>query len=238
MSDIEQVKQKVLNWLQPFSTFCFLDNHGYPSGHHSVEWLAGAGTRRSLAADAGQALRELEQFIPERPCWLFGHLGYDLKNEIEPLSSEHPDRVGFPDLFFFEPEITIRCSGHTLEITADAPRDVFNDIMRAKEFEPAPVTAIRVEQRFSHRQYIHTISRLRQHILRGDCYEINFCQEFFAENARVDPGTIYHLLSKASPNPFSGLYRVQDQWLICASPGRFPNKPGHRILSQPIKGTL
>ena len=44
-------------------------------------------------------------------------------------------------------------------------------------------------------------------------------------------------LAAISPNPFSALYRVDDKWLICASPERFLKKQGNRILSQPIKGT-
>jgi para-aminobenzoate synthetase component 1 len=39
------------------------------------------------------------------------------------------------------------------------------------------------------------------------------------------------------PNPFSALYKMEDKWLICASPERFLKKEGNKILSQPIKGT-
>jgi len=45
------------------------------------------------------------------------------------------------------------------------------------------------------------------------------------------------ILTGISPNPFSALYKLQDKWLICASPERFLKKEGTRILSQPIKGT-
>ncbi len=33
------------------------------------------------------------------------------------------------------------------------------------------------------------------------------------------------------------MYRLNDKWLICASPERFLKKEGKKILSQPIKGT-
>jgi para-aminobenzoate synthetase component 1 len=61
--------------------------------------------------------------------------------------------------------------------------------------------------------------------------------EFFAENAFVDPLSIYQKLSSTSPNPFSALYKLDDKWLICASPERFLKREGNKILSQPIKGT-
>jgi para-aminobenzoate synthetase component I len=44
-------------------------------------------------------------------------------------------------------------------------------------------------------------------------------------------------LSALSPNPFGGIYRLGEKWLLCASPERFLRKTGNRILSQPIKGT-
>ena len=82
------------------------------------------------------------------------------------------------------------------------------------------------------------IRRLQQHILRGDCYEVNFCQEFFAEDVQINPLEAYSRLSEVSPNPFSALYRLRDKWLVCASPERFLKKQGTQILTQPIKGTL
>jgi para-aminobenzoate synthetase component 1 len=89
----------------------------------------------------------------------------------------------------------------------------------------------------SKEEYCAVIEQLRQHILRGDCYEINYCQQFFSANAHIHPVTVYQQLSEVSPNPFSALYRTGDTWLICASPERFLKKQETKILSQPIKGT-
>ena len=96
---------------------------------------------------------------------------------------------------------------------------------------------IAFEQRFSKEKYIETIEKLRAHILRGDCYEINFCQEFFAEHAFIDPVETYQLLSSISPSPFAAFYKLNDKFLLCASPERYLKKDGDNIISQPIKGT-
>ncbi|MDZ4793426.1 MAG: anthranilate synthase component I family protein [Bacteroidota bacterium] len=244
ISDFEKVKQKVLNWSQRFSTFCFLDNHQYQLEPHSIECLLAAGIKRQLKANAGNALEQLQSFIDEKQSWLFGHLGYDLKNEIEDFSSHNPDHSGFPDLFFFEPEIIIRLSPAEICIEGEHPESILQEVLAIRidpsekagnlAFPPQPVN---IQNRFSQPEYIAVINKLQQHILRGDCYEINFCQEFFAEKAVINPIDIYRKLSTISPNPFSALYRIKDQWLICASPERFLKKEGQRILSQPIKGT-
>jgi para-aminobenzoate synthetase component I len=226
-----------LNWVQRFDTFCFLDNHQYQIEPHTMECLLAAGVKRRIRCNAGKALELLQQFINESNNWLFGHLGYDLKNEIEQVSSSHPDRIQFPDLFFFEPEIVIRLNENELFIEADDSEKIFNEIDEQESLIQIPSDTVTIQNRISKEEYISIINRLKQHILRGDCYEINFCQEFFAEDAVIDPIAIYKKLSAVSPNPFSSLYRVEDQWLICASPERFLKKQGNKILSQPIKGT-
>ncbi len=227
----------MLNWSRKFNTFCFLDNHQYQLEPHSMECLLAAGEKRTVQAAAGTALETLQEFMKEKPGWLFGHLGYDLKNEIEKLSSSNPAGMNFPDLFFFEPEILIRLSETTLSIEADEPQLIYDAIDREPITSPPFIQEVNIENRTSRNDYISITNKLRQHILRGDCYEINFCQEFFAKDARIDPVHIYQELGRISPNPFSALYRMQDQWLICASPERFLKREGNKILSQPIKGT-
>ncbi|MBI3138263.1 MAG: anthranilate synthase component I family protein [Sphingobacteriales bacterium] len=228
----------MLNWAQAFSTFCFLDNHRYPTGPHAVECLLAAGVKRQLSVPAGQALQSLQSFLGEKKSWLFGHLGYDLKNETEALSSGHPDQIQFPDLFFFEPEILVRLTAGQLIIEARDPEAVYRAILEQPEQQAGNTTGpLTVQSRFNRETYLSVIRELQQRILRGDCYEINFCQEFFAEGAVIDPLQVYKKLSAESPNPFSGFYRVEDKWLICASPERFIKRTGNKIISQPIKGT-
>lgn len=212
-----------------------------------MECLLAAGVKRQLKADTGNALDQLKSFLGDNKSqseknektggWVFGHLGYDLKNEIEKLSSSNPDSIHFPDLYFFEPEIVIRLTANEMIIEADNPKKVFADISKSSIANQKEHGEFDIQNRFSKQQYISTIKELKKHILRGDCYEINFCQEFFGENAVIDPIVIYKELSAVSPNPFSALYRMNDQWLICASPERYLNKTGNKILSQPIKGT-
>src|SRR5688572_6930587 len=108
----------MLNWANRFNICCLLDNQQYQLPHHSIECLMAAGARRSLSASAGNALDQLSSFYNQEKDWLFGHLAYDLKNELEPLSSSHPDGIGFPDLFFFIPEIIIQLGLDEISIGA------------------------------------------------------------------------------------------------------------------------
>lgn len=240
VTDFGLIKNKVLNWVQPFSTFCFLDNHQYQVQPHTQECIAAVGVKQQIsitANQAGQAFSLLQDFIDaNKHAWLFGHLGYDLKNELEKLSSGHQDHLNFPDLFFFEPAILIRLNETELVIEADEPQKVHNDICEAHLSSFSLSGPVNVKSRLERAEYISIIEQLQAHILRGDCYEINFCQEFYA-SASIDPLKTYLRLSTISPNPFSAFYRLDDKWMFCASPERFLKKQSRQLISQPIKGT-
>ncbi len=230
----------MLNWANRFNICCFLDNNKYDSAYHTVECLLGVGVASSIAAPAGNALQQLEQFRNEHNDWLFGHLAYDLKNETEAVTSSLPDYVGFPDLCFFVPLVVIELRSHSVHIGTlnNSANKVWQEILGTEVvIKRTSVKSISVQQRFSRADYIAAIQQLQQHILRGDCYEINFCQEFYAEDVILDPLSTYSALSASSPNPFSGYYKLDDKFLICASPERYLQKTGAKIISQPIKGT-
>lgn len=225
----------MLGWVSRFSIFCFLDSQDYSLPPHSHDCLLGAGARDSINTDS---LTELDAFIKRQQQWLFGHLSYDLKESIHGMPSPRKSRIGFPPAFFFAPEILLRVTGSELMISATDPDAIYAAIMAEGIAEKGEDISIRLQQKLTRDQYLGILRKLQQHIVRGDCYEINFCQEFFAENAGIDPRTVYEQLAARSPNPFSAFYRVHDQYLICASPERFLKKKGRRLISQPMKGTI
>lgn len=240
VSDFRQTKLQMLNWASQFDIFSFLDNHEYPLLHHSQECLLAVGARESLEASAGNAFAQLREFSLHNKDWLFGHFGFDLKNETEQLSSLHPDGIEFPDLFFFVPEIIVELGSSQVRIGLFHSNHaaVFQEISTST---PALITSLKpvngIQARFSRNQYIETLRQLGLHILRGECYEINFCQEFFVDEINCDPTQLYLRLSKISPAPFAAFYRLKERWLMCASPERFLKRTGNSLLSQPIKGT-
>lgn len=230
----------MLNWANQFSIFCLLDNHQYNFNDPEFECLLAAGSVATLKITTGNAFNDLQQFVDKEKDWVFGHLSYDLKNEVENLSSENFDGIQFSDLFFFVPEIIIRLNNENLEIgvvNADAKTIYQNIIDTPVEDQTARQSSPQIKSRFSKEEYLETVAQIQQHILRGDCYEINFCQEFYAEEYEMDPQQVYLQLSHVSPNPFAGFYKLNDKYLLCSSPERYLKKQGDKILSQPIKGT-
>ena len=230
----------MLNWVNRFNIFCFLDNQRYNFSKPEFECLVAAGCKKNITVNAGNAFATFDDFYRSaKNEWLFGHFGYDLKNETEQLVSQNFDGIGFSDLCFFVPEIVLQLDQHQLTIFSETGAgEIFKEISNCPAVISAALeTTIAIRNRIEKPAYIDIIEQLRKHILIGDCYEINFCQEFFAEHTELDPLYLYHRLSNISPNPFAVFYRYEDKYCCCASPERYIKKKGSRIISQPIKGT-
>lgn len=240
VTNIENFKQRMLSWANRFSVCCFLDNNSYTGKHNSYECLLAAGAA-AVYAPSKNIIASLQGFYQSHNDWLFGHFSYDLKNEIEEgLTSLHEDKIGFPDIFLFQPQTVIKINGNLVTISClqDESFAVFENIQATAIGKNGSSEAVHIKPRIAKETYLQTIQKLQQHILRGDCYEINYCMEFFAEDAVIDPLEIYQHLISISPNPFSCFYKLNDKYLLCASPERYLKKVGNGIISQPIKGTI
>ena len=194
-----------------------------------------------IRLDAGHALESLQNFIDEQQDWCFGHLGYDLKQETEQVINTKKNRVQFPDLFFFVPQVVIRLDEAALHIGSLHPdhEKIFHVILSSNEnYHANNAAPIKFLDTIDKSDYITQIERIKAHISRGDCYEVNYCIEFFAGTSTINPLQVYEQLVQISPNPFSAYYRINDLFLLCASPERYLAKRGDQLFSQPIKGTV
>lgn len=223
----------MLNWAKRFNIFCYLDSQQYDS-KEGYECLLAVNAIRYI--DSAAPLQQLDEFLSPGH-WYFGHLSYDLKDIFYPSLTQEETAIHFPLFYFFEPEILIELKGAELMIDASNPQKIREEIMAEKAEPNDSVRPVHLQERISKQEYTSIIQKLQQHILRGDCYEVNFCQQFFCENAQIDPISIYQKLTELSPTPFSVLYKLHDKYLISASPERFLKKVGNKLLSQPMKGT-
>ena len=230
----------MLNWANQFNIFCLLDNSGYIHDVPAFDCILAAGCNRSIQLQKGHSFTALKDFYDSKPGWLFGHFGYDLKNEVECLTSRYQPMVDFGLGFFFEPAIIVRLQKNELTITSEAEHPL--QIWEAIQKMPAEISnnipvEVKLQSCINETAYVEAVNALKDHIKRGDCYEINFCQQYFAENAVIDPLYTYSKLLQHSPNPFAAFYKLNEKYCLCASPERYLKKTGHTLLSQPIKGT-
>ena len=240
---VAEIKQRMLDWASQFSILLFLDSNEYRSPYSRYECLLATGCREVISTDGGDAdaLPRLQQLHDTQRDWLFGHIGYDYKNALEPkLSSQHTAKTKFPELHFFVPQTVCYIAAGSNELTIssyDDPAAVYAAIMAYVPAAPPVLPKLQFSSVVDKDGYIATLQKLRTHIADGDCYEINFCTEGFCEHADVVPLDVFKSLNRLSPAPFAAYYRLQDQYMMCASPERYLAKQGSKLLTQPIKGT-
>jgi len=237
LNDIQLFKDKALQWASSFDTICYLDSNNFPDKYSKFDALIAVGAKSSLTVNSGNAFEQLKKFRSENPGLITGFLGYDLKNELESLTSSNPDELDFPDLYFFAPEHLILLRGSQIEIFSDNEQLVLNNIQNIEINSGEKSFPINIQSKFSKAEYLDAANKIKQHISRGDIYVTNFCQEFFSENAVIDPLSVFSKLNTISPNPFAGFFKWNNNYILSASPERFLAKRDDKLISQPIKGT-
>ncbi len=238
-----QFAEKLIYWAKKFEYSCFLDSNisgqEMPKYYGEFDFLCGLGVRK-ICSPKKDSFQELKSFHNKYKDWMFGYFSYDLKNETDNLTSNNLDNLHFPSLFFFIPEFVFSMKNDQLQV------DTFSDKKQAdlmiatiknqncnKEF----FTDSSFQKRESKKEYLQKIKQIKAHIKRGDIYEMNYCQEFYAEQVQLSAEALFSRLNQKAKSPFSAFLHLQDKYLICSSPERFLRKENQQLLSQPIKGT-
>ncbi|WP_343707780.1 anthranilate synthase component I family protein [Flavobacterium sp.] len=235
-------KEQLLSWAQQFREVVFLDSNSYPQQYSSFDCILAVDAFTSLKTDYYNAFEDLKQYQQNTKDWLFGYLSYDLKNDIESLQSNNFDGLNFPDLFFFQPKKVFILKGNELEIQYlmlcdDELDEDFEEILKIETETFVTLSGVEVKQRISKELYVQKVNQMLHHIHIGDMYEANFCMEFYAENAVINPLEKFQKLNEISQAPFSVFFKNYKNYLLSASPERYLKKEGEKIISQPIKGT-
>lgn len=235
-------KKQLLDWSQQFREVVFMDSNDYPQEFSSYDAILAVDAFTLIQTDYHNAFEDLQQYQQTTKDWLFGYLSYDLKNDSEDLQSDNFDGLAFPDLFFFQPKKLFFLKGNQLTIQYlnlcdDEVETDYNEITELAHIEFEMSQSTEVKARFSKNEYIQKATTFLEHIHRGDIYEANFCMEFYAENATINPLEKFNKLNAISQTPFAVYFKNNNYFLLSATPERYLRKEGETLISQPIKGT-
>ena len=239
-ANISEFESKALAWAQQFEQVCYLQSNGYHDDFSSIEAILAVDAKYTFESTENDTFKALQNFKARHPNqWMFGFFGYDLKNEIEGLATSFPNPLDYPDCYFFIPKTSLKFTKSTIEIESENPVEIFKAIMNFEVQESSNKTTskIDIQHRLGKKGYFEAFEKLISHIQRGDIYEVNLCQEFYAEHANINPISVYQKLNSISPTPFSTFFKIEDKFILSASPERFLAKRGETLISQPIKGT-
>ena len=95
---------------------------------------------------------------------------------------------------------------------------------------------------FERAAYLDAVTRVREHIARGDIFQANLSQRWSASlESLTRPGAagraLFEALARCSPAPHAAFLDLGDHAVISASPERFLELRGDRVETRPIKGT-
>lgn len=235
-------QDQLLLWTQRFTAVSFLTSNMYAfpgPPPHTYQNLVACDAVEELDY-CPNYISELSNFHQRNRDWIFGHLSYDLKNQLEELPERSDDRVGFSKARFFVPRhLFIRKNSQWLYLphaSVANPEQVLKDIVHT-EVVDSMISPVHLKMRTSKAGYLRAFETVRKRLQRGDIYEMNLCQEFYAENTVVDPVSVFRKVNAYAETPFSAFYRNDERFLLCASPERYLSVQGSEVLSQPIKGT-
>ena len=249
VENVDAFKKQILLWAQQFETVLWLDSNNYKQQYSSFDCGLAVEEFTSIKTDYLNAFEKLKEYQTITKDYIFGYISYDVKNDVEELSSNNLDGLGFADLFFFQPKKLFFIIGNTIEfqylkMVDDEIESDFEEISnltfqtQSRNLKNKTLNSdIKIKLRIHKDEYYAKVNKIIDHIKRGDIYEANFCQEFYAENSTINPAQVYEDLNKISKPPFATFLKIEQQYLLSASPERYIRKEGNKIISQPIKGT-
>ncbi|WP_047414721.1 anthranilate synthase component I family protein [Cellulophaga sp. Hel_I_12] len=246
VDDISTFKVSLLQWAQQFYEIVWLDSNDNEQKYSSFDAILAVDALTAIKTDATHAFEDLKVYQNETKDWLFGYLSYDLKNDVEQLTSKNYDGIEFPELYFFQPKRLIKIQNNTVEfdylqMVEDEIEADYKSILNLSFDTTLDHTqlekSLSIKMRIFKDEYFKQVTQILSHIHRGDIYEVNFCQEFYIENQQIDPIKVYQNLNAISKAPFASFLKINDKFLLCASPERYLKKVGPKVISQPIKGT-
>lgn len=112
LKNIDTFKIQILNWAQQFEKFVWLDSNNpnendSPYNLSEFDAVLAVDMESGIQCDCENSFEVLKEYQLKTNDYIFGYLSYDLKNDIENLSSSNHDGLHFPDLFFFQPKKNI-----------------------------------------------------------------------------------------------------------------------------------
>lgn len=243
IADFHQIKKQLFDWSQNHREVVFLDSNENKDSFGKYEVLLAVDAFTAIQTDTFQAFDALKEYQSRAHDWLFGYLSYDLKNDVENLHSQNDDGLHFPELFFFQPKKVIFLDEKNIhfQYLGLCDDEIGTDWETIQQFQIHSIDEVsetaKILPKISKQDYIAKVQTLLEHIQRGDIYEVNFCMEFFAQNAEIDPSTIFRKLNQISTPPMAVFLKNNHHFLLSASPERYLKKTGNQMVSQPIKGT-
>lgn len=230
--DSRILENRLLELSNSRSFFAMYTSNGYPNSEKCYELIFGWGAK---------AVYTDQELLPEHleKGWKFGFFSYELRTQFESVTQENQALGNWPKTQFFVPEVVgvLHIDGRLDVWSEDAVDEVLNELLLPSNEVESEVTSLDFEPVETKQEYIRNVNALKDHIQRGDIYEVNYCTGFKAEFEELNSVALFKKMVEGTLAPFSAFVKMEDYELLCTSPERFIKREGRKLCSQPIKGT-
>jgi para-aminobenzoate synthetase component 1 len=171
-----------------------------------------------------------------------GHLAFGWEQGADHWPGRHAQEGGFGAYHWWTPEAWIHMKHGKAVLFAEAneleaAKKVLAQLLSTPNIPVLP-RSIHWSCDTSRDAYLAHVTRLKDHIQRGDIYEVNYCIRRQARVPDLDPFDAFGALLRHTDAPFASLYRLGDHFAMGMSPERFLRVEGDRVVTQPMKGTI
>ena len=228
--------KKIVNFSSGQSHFTLLNSN---DSFDDYELIIAYGAE-SFLQSSKNSLKKIDKYIDKVNDWIFGYLSYDLKNEIENLTDLNKDVFNLPNLYFYQPKVIWLIKEEKAEIYSLDKKNLNEDWDHINSIDYKDFTeksSVDLITRTSKEEYVRKIKNIKQRILQGDCYEMNYCFDMYSKNKTINPYKTYIKLNDYTRSPMSTFFKLNQLYLLSSSPERFIKRINRKIISQPIKGT-
>ena len=228
--------KKIVNFSSDHSHFTLLNSN---DSFDDYELIIAYGAE-SFLQSSKNSLKKIDKYIDKVNDWIFGYLSYDLKNEIENLTDLNKDVFNLPNLYFYQPKVIWLIKEKKAEIYSLYEKNLKEDWDHVNSIDYkdcTEISSVDLIARTSKEEYVRKIKNIKQRILQGDCYEMNYCFDMFSKNKTINPYKTYIKLNDYTRSPMSTFFKLNHLYLLSSSPERFIKRINRKIISQPIKGT-
>ena len=194
---------------------------------------------------------------------LVGYIGYDTVKFWEPVPDQNPDPLGVPDIFLVRSDLVIIFDNLTSKLTVvkpvviskgDDPKELYFgalgeiekviDRLKApsgeQDFMPVgkegEVDFSQWNSNFSKEEFEGIVSRAKKYIEAGDIIQVVLSQRF-RKKLKTTPEKVYRALRYLNPSPYMFFLKLDDLYVVGASPEILVRVEGNKVETRPIAGT-
>lgn len=198
--------------------------------------------------------------IPNMPRFCggaLGYTGYDAVRFIEQLTEVPPDELGIPDIhYLFYNEVIV--FDHIKQriniiVNIDNEEDLSEEYIKAearideiyrditlnkneRDYKENKPSNLELKASISREEYCNAVNRAKEHILKGDIFQVVLSQRFCVETDK-DPFDIYRDLRIINPSSYMFYIDFKEYCLAGASPEMLLRVENGEVETCPIAGT-